>query len=255
MKPLELTPAGILGTLAIFVVVAVCIRLGFWQLDRREQRLERNAAIAERMEAEPVALDAVPWDTVGLTHRRATVRGWLDGDLSVVLAGRSHDGAPGAHLLAPLRLGDAALLVNRGWLPAPDAVTVDLDAVALEGEVWFEGVLLPFPEVELERASGARFRRTWYRLAGDAIRGQYPYPVAPLYLLATGRPAGLAMPDTARGLPVLLGPPAIDAGPHLSYAIQWFSFAAIFLVGWAVLAARGGAGRGDRRRHTGAPPG
>lgn len=237
-----MTPAGILGSLAIFLVVVVCLRLGFWQLDRREQRLERNTAIAERLEAEPLTLDGVPWDTAGLTHRRVSLHGRLDGDRSVVLAGRSHAGSPGAHLLVPLRTGAAAVLVNRGWLPAADALTVDLEPVALTGEVRVEGVLLPFPDVDLEPAGSAAFRRTWYRLHGDAIRAQYPYPVAPLYLVATSRPRGPAVPDTARGLPVLLGPPAIDPGPHLSYAIQWFSFAAIFLVGWVILLVRRDSG-------------
>ena len=38
--------------------------------------------------------------------------------------------------------------------------------------------------------------------------------------------------------------PAIDEGPHKSYALQWFSFALIFLVGWITLMLR----RGEIRR-------
>lgn len=241
MRPLELTRAGIIASVAVLVVVAVCVRLGFWQLDRRDQRLTRNAAVAERLDSEPLVLDGMPRDTAGLTYRRAVVSGVLEGDASVVLAGRSHGGAPGAHLLSPLRLGTGALLVNRGWLPAPDATTVDLEAVALDGEVRIEGVLLPFPDVDIEGSGSGAFRRTWYRFDEEAIRAQYPYPVAAVYLQATSQPSGPAAPDTARGLPVILGPPSLDQGPHLSYAVQWFSFAAIFLIGWlALLVHRGG---------------
>lgn len=232
MKSVEFTRSGLIAALLIIVVAAVCIRLGFWQLDRREARLALNAGIAERMEAEPFRLDRAPMDTTGLTYRRVVIAGRLDADRSVVLAGRSYQGSPGAHLLVPLRPGDTALLVNRGWLPAPDAASVDVEAVAIDGDVEVAGVLLPFPAVTVEAGDG--FRRTWYRFAGDAIRGQYPYPVAPLYLQATSRPTGPAAPDTA-GLPIVLGPPSLDAGPHLSYAVQWFSFAAIFLVGGLVL--------------------
>ena len=35
-----------------------------------------------------------------------------------------------------------------------------------------------------------------------------------------------------------LPPPALDEGPHLSYAIQWFSFAAIALIGGTAVAVR-----------------
>jgi surfeit locus 1 family protein len=58
--------------------------------------------------------------------------------------------------------------------------------------------------------------------------------VFPLYLVAT-------IPDTTRpqGERVArLPPPALDEGPHLSYAIQWFSFAAIALIGGAAVAVR-----------------
>lgn len=232
MRSVEITRSDLVAAVLIVVVAAICIRLGLWQLDRRESRLSLNADIAERMGAEPFTLDRAPMDSTGLTYRRVVLAGRLDANRSVVLAGRSHQGSPGAHLLVPLRLGDAAVLVNRGWLPAPDAVSVELDEVAIDGPAEVAGVLLPFPDVTVEAAD--RFRSTWYRFAGDAIRAQYPYPVAPLYLQATSRPTGTAAPDSA-GLPVLLGLPELDGGPHLSYAVQWFSFAAIFLIGGAAL--------------------
>lgn len=251
MKSIEITRSGAIAALLILVVAAVCIRLGFWQLDRRETRLGLNAAIAERMDAQPFTLDRAPMDTTGLTYRRVVIAGRLDADRSVALAGRSYQGSPGAHLLVPLRLGDGALLVNRGWLPARDAASVDRDAVAIDGPAEVEGVLLPFPDVTVAEEDG--FRSTWYRFAGDAIRAQYPYPVAPLYLQATSRPAGPAAPDTAQ-LPILLDPPGLDDGPHLSYAVQWFSFAAIFLIGGLVLLLDPGRRRGQPSRMSGSTP-
>jgi cytochrome oxidase assembly protein ShyY1 len=38
--------------------------------------------------------------------------------------------------------------------------------------------------------------------------------------------------------PARLAVPALDDGPHLSYAIQWFSFATIALVGSYVVMRR-----------------
>ncbi|MFO7893773.1 MAG: SURF1 family protein [Longimicrobiales bacterium] len=250
MRTLELTRRGVLGTVAVLVVAGVCIRLGIWQLERRAERQARNALIAERMDAPPVMLERAPMDTAGLAYRRARLAGAVDDDRAIVLAGRSRNGAPGVHVLSPVRLGGGAVLVNRGWLPAPDAATADLGPVRIEGAVQVEGVLVPFPDVDLDTEPDG-FRTRWFRVDGSAIRAQYPYPVAPLYLVATARPepvrSGPGTPgagmDSARAPgdavgPVPLEPPTVEPGPHLSYAIQWFSFAAIFLIGWIVLLLR-----------------
>lgn len=246
MEALELTRRGVLGTVAVLVVAGVCIRLGVWQLDRRAERLQRNQAVAERMADEPVTLSVAPTDTASLTYRRATVSGAVDNDRSIILAGRSRNGTPGVHILSPVRLTPGAVLVNRGWLPAPDAATVDLSAVRLVQPVRAEGVLVPFPDVDLGRGTDG-FQTRWFRVDGDAIRRQYPYPVAPLYLVATAPvrpvtptagPTGTAGDTLSAGAPVPPGPPHLEPGPHLSYAIQWFSFAAIFLIGWIILLLR-----------------
>lgn len=242
MRPLELTRSGIVGSLAVFAVALVCVRLGLWQLDRRQQRLDRNAAVAERMAEPAVGLTAPPRDTAGLTYRIAEVGGRYDNGRALVLAGRSLAGTPGVHVLAPLRLGRGALLVNRGWLPSRDAATVDLEAVAVDSAVAVRGVLLPLPTGG-PATPGDGFRTTWFRVDADAVRGQYPYPVSPLYLQAQPDDTGAAVRRAGSGAggPVPLPPPSLDAGPHLSYALQWFSFALIFVVGWTALVMRGGA--------------
>lgn len=259
MRPLEVTRAGILGTVVVLVAVAVCVRLGLWQLDRRADRLERNAAIAARQAAGPVTLERFPADTAGLTYRRATVRGRLDGERTLVIAGRSYRGQPGVHLYTPVRLGEGAILVNRGWVPAADGATVELASIRDPDTARYAGVLLPLPTADAEPPPPGELRRTWFRVDGAAIRDQLPYPTSELYLLATAGDAGDAgdaggFGDAGRAdiAPVRLGGPALDAGPHLSYAIQWFSFATIFLVGWVVLLLRG---RSEPRREHGAAPG
>jgi surfeit locus 1 family protein len=58
-----------------------------------------------------------------------------------------------------------------------------------------------------------------------------PYEVAPVYIRQA--------PDSALPrFPRRLEPPAIDDGPHLSYAIQWFAFAAMAMVFGVVLLKR-----------------
>ncbi len=245
-RPLYVTTAGILGSLAVLVVVLVCVRLGLWQLDRLHERRARNAAIAERMALPPLTLDDAPADTAGLLHRRVVLRGRYDHEHDVVLAGRSRRGLPGVHLYAPLRLNGGAVLVERGWLSSPDSRTVDRTPFRRDAPVRIEGIALPFPAPEGSgfAEEGTGFPHTWFRLDGEEIAGAFPYRLAPVYVR---RLAG----DSAEPAPTTLAAPELDDGPHLSYAVQWFSFATIFLVGWAVLLVRSRGGGNDRRKAEG----
>lgn len=255
---LAITPAGIVGTLLLAVVVIVCVRLGVWQLSRLEERRALNAGIAARLVA-PAVGDAVALaDTAGLLYRAVTVRGVFDGDRSVVLPGRSRRGLPGVYLLTPLLLsgrGDA-VLVNRGWVPSADAATIDVADFAVHDTVDVHGLVLPFPGRSQSLAPGERgprstdpapFRRVWFALDEHALREQFPYTLMPALLqeLADQQAAGSAAAATAAGgptgaarYPARLDPPPLDEGPHLGYALQWFGFALIGLIGWIALVVR-----------------
>src|SRR5262245_21707826 len=99
--------------------VALCCGLGVWQLDRLAQRQARNATIDARMALPPAPLGATPADPDALEYRRVEARGVYDPEQEIVLRTRALDGAPGVHVIPPLRLSgsDAAVLVDRGWLP------------------------------------------------------------------------------------------------------------------------------------------
>jgi surfeit locus 1 family protein len=238
--------AELVGALVALIVATVCARLGFWQLDRLAQRQHRNAAVAERLAAPPLSAGAVGGDSTGLLFRRIELSGEYDSERAIVVAGRSYMGSPGTHLLAPLRLSNGqAVLVNRGWLPAPDAATVDLTPYEAQGAVRLEGIVLPFPAAGVPDEA-APFRRVWYRLEGEALRAQFPYPVAPFYVQALPEPGA---PD----YPVRLAIPELDDGSHLGYAFQWFSFAVIAVVGWGFLIFRRRAHRTDRGEGPGRP--
>jgi len=236
----------LLGVAAL--CAALFIRLGFWQLDRRAGRLALEAAITARGDLAPLdwtgasGASAVPMDTAGVIWRRARVVGRYDRAGEVVLRGRSSpDGRPGVEVLTPLEVGGAALMVIRGWLPAPDALRPDLEAgwpaTTPHGEVVVEGLIIPRSDgrggrpVPVSSNGGEHLA-----LAGadlDAISHHLGYRVYPFVLQA--RDDGLEAPG--------LGPPrALDRGngPHLSYALQWFSFAVISVAGTAAVLRKEG---------------
>jgi len=234
----------VFGTVVLLAVVAACVRLGFWQLDRLRQRRELNAGMAARLEAPTVQLPTAPPDTAGFLFRHLEVTGRYDDARSIVLPGRSFQGVPGVHLLTPLVVDPAdAVLVNRGWVPAADGATIPLDSFptsAPGAEVHLQGLLLPLPfstrPAEAASAADTLFRRIWYHLERHRLQAQFPYHLAGAELQLLPATGDAAFP---RPLP----PPALDEGPHLSYAIQWFSFALIGIVGWLALALRSGQPR------------
>lgn len=197
--------------LAAVVVAALCIGAGVWQLNRLAQRRARNAALAVRLALPPLELRAgVSADSA--RQRRVVAAGVYDFSRERTWPGRSVDGTPGVALITPLRLADGVeVLVDRGWVPSPDAFHVEHAAYREPDSVTIEGVAFVPP-----------------RGRGDVDpAGFLPFVVQ------------VETPVASGGLPRRWPRRALDNGPHLSYAIQWFSFAVIALVGTAVLIRKG----------------
>ncbi len=219
----------------VLALVAICVRLGFWQLHRLEERRTYNSVLRTAAALPPLNLDtatlqALTREPARFVNRRVRVRGRYDPAGEIVLRGRAQSGRPGVHIVTPLRLAGSnlAVAVNRGWAPSPDALSVSADLLRELGPREVEGVLLAIPSGEggPQPAGG-----TWLRLNLEGLRQRVVYPVLPLYIQQ------LAPPSTTEPLQ-RVPTPELDEGPHLSYAIQWFSFAAIALIGFILVARR-----------------
>jgi len=232
------------------VVSAICIRLGFWQLARREERRALNEMLADRLGARPApAFDAIR-DSATAQFRRATASGTYDFANEFAVGSRTNQGSPGVHIVTPLRIAgrDTAILVNRGWVYAPDAMTVDLGRWKEADSATASGYLLALPRNGRGTVSTSTSPRTLRRLDADSIAKRLPYPVAPFLLVQTAPPRQAA--DSAM---VRVTAPVLDEGPHLGYAIQWFAFAVIGLVGAAMTVRADRRARGRRQFAATAP--
>jgi cytochrome oxidase assembly protein ShyY1 len=226
------------------------IALGFWQLDRLDQKRDRNAQIEERSETPVAGIGELvqPDDPLSVgddvRFHQLTLTGVYLADEQVLLRGPSLDGTPGFHVLTPLDLGDgSAIVVNRGWIPAgeeTDGSDSPFDTPA--GSVSVSGILErsysdPRPSGETQRTIG-HVDLGWF----DDQVGLDLYPVS--LQLVSQSPAQLG------DVPIPLEPPALDEGPHLSYAVQWFLFTAVVVIGYPILMRRIAhqrASRGDPR--------
>ncbi|HEX9259838.1 MAG TPA: SURF1 family protein [Acidimicrobiales bacterium] len=234
-----LRPRWLAFHLLVVVLVVVMVNLGLWQLSRLDERKARNEEIRSRQAAPVQPLDAllaehsvdttseggaVQWYTVVVT-------GTYDPTEAVQIRNRSLDGAPGEHAVTPLRADDGtAVLLNRGWVPSEQAVAGQVPP-ATSGPVTVVGRVRATQERgrfgPRDPADGDLDKLA--RVDIDRIQQQTPYPLAPVYVeLVEQQPAAAELP---RALP----PPALDEGPHLSYAGQWFLFSLCAVAGWVLV--------------------
>ena len=221
--------------LVLIGVVALC-GLGMWQLDRHSQRAALNARIAAGLAQSPVALETVG-DPQSLDYRLVTARGEFDPTHEVLLRNRSFNGVTGYHVITPLRLSgrNEAVLVDRGWIPLteaspdvrrkfnPPAGEMVVTGIARQPETYVGGPQDPPLSPERPRLDA------WFRVDVARIQEQTPYPLLPLFIEVQ------PIPGAEPTLPQPVAPPELDQGPHLGYAIQWFAFAGILVVGYVVL--------------------
>lgn len=218
--------------------VVLMLNLGFWQLRRLDERSEFNATVTERIEQEAVPVEALvdelgdapgTDDAEAVEWREVTASGTYLAD-QVLVFNRSQGGRAGDNVLTPLVLDDGRIvLVNRGFVPLgvdvppPPGSDVELVGRARPSEERRRGELTDSDEGPVTEVR---------RVDIDRIAPQLPAEVVPFYIdLVDSAPA----PGASDPTPVPA--PELDEGPHLSYAVQWFIFAACVAVGW-VLAVR-----------------
>jgi surfeit locus 1 family protein len=253
--PPLLRPKWLVGHALALTVVVSFTQFGFWQLRRHEQRAERNTVAEARLAATPVPLDdalaaalaevaagAAPRDA--FHARRVAVSGRFEPADEVLRRPVSRDGAPGYHVVTPLALADdpqgRRLWVERGWVPQDlNAVPAD-QAPPPSGAVELTGWLRA-PDVPptgwvaaLAPRDPADGRLSFVAYVDVArLAAQVDGPTVPAVLLLEA-----VAPPSPATLPLAPEPPVLGLGSHLGYAIQWFAFTAITLIGYPALLRR-----------------
>lgn len=226
----------ILTTLLALAGGIVCVRLGIWQLDRLEQRRAFNEHVEAMWVAEPLTLAAKPTDDLmKMEYRAVHTSGTYDFENQVALRNRYFQGEYGYNLLTPLLLDDgSAILVDRGWIPADGNDSpgewrkydqpgrVDLQGQIRLGQARPEMGGVPDPTL----APGQTRLEFWNIVNLERIRQQLPYPLLDVYIQPNVDPADSTPPIPYQ--PEL----ELTEGPHLGYAVQWFTFASILVLGY-----------------------
>jgi surfeit locus 1 family protein len=225
-----------LATVLVLAGGALCVRLGIWQLDRLEQRRAFNAHVEAMWAAEPLSLNAKPTeDLTTMEYRAVTVSGTYDFENQVALRNRYFRDEYGYHLLTPLLLDDGfAVLVDRGWIPADgNGSPADWHQYDQPGRVTVEGQIrlgqtepdlggVPDPTLTPEQT-----RLDFWNIVNlERIQEQVPYPLLNVFVQPE--------PDSQDIDPPIAYQPAVELteGSHFGYALQWFTYATILVVGY-----------------------
>lgn len=221
--------------IGIVIIAPVMVGLGVWQLARLGERRTLNAQIRARLDLAPLVLTGAPLtDTTQLDYRRVRARGVYDFTNEIVLRNRAYQETPGGHVLTPLRLaeGQAAVLVDRGWIPydqlAPEVRSVyqlPVGQVEVAGRARLSQ-LRASPLLPADPPLGPDLPRldAWYWVNLEQIQAQLPYSLLPVFI-------ELDKPTDNTQLPFVSEEVDLTDGPHLSYAFQWFAFAIIAVAG------------------------
>jgi len=232
-------------TLLVIVAVAIMVRLGIWQLDRLEQRRAFNARVQAQLAQPPLIInnETLQQKLFDMEYRTVIVQGEYDFANQVALRNQAYQNRWGVHLLTPLKIKgtDQAILVNRGWIPGEAFLSGDWSRFDQGGEVTIKGVIRraqtkpdfgkrtdPVP------ADGEPPLKAWNLANVGAIARQINYAViSDVYIQQTegeGEAASLPIPAQVEL--------DLSEGPHLGYALQWFTFAAILGIGYPVFIKR-----------------
>ena len=226
------------GWIALALVVVGFAYLCFtvlapWQLGKNTTTSRENRQINASLSADPVALTSVlpqqDSSAPDAQWRRVTATGHYLPDKQVLARLRVVEGDPAFQVLVPFVVDDGpTVLVDRGYIRPEGGSRVPAFAPAPAGSVTLTGRLR---DSETAPADKPPFTEQGYRqvyaidtaqvsqLVGVPLTGSYVQ-------LGTDQPGGLGVAPL----------PHLDAGPFLSYGIQWIAFGIVAPIGLAYFA-------------------
>jgi surfeit locus 1 family protein len=235
--PSQFRPA-LVPSLAVAVLLPLFLYLGYWQLQRAEEKRELQSEYDARATGPTVKVEARVQRPEELQFYRVIARGYYETGHQVLVDNRVHQGQAGYEVITPLRLpdSDVRLLVNRGWVPLgedrghppaidpPGGLQEIIGVATVPSEKNF---MLAKPE-PLDHG----WQQVWQNMDMARYRAAVPFPVQPVVvLLDPESPAGGFTREW----------PRLNAGiaVHKGYAFQWFMMAVGLVVIYLFMSLRG----------------
>lgn len=234
-----------LALLVTLLAMAICVRLGFWQLERAAEKTAYLATVEQTRQQAPAALSEV-LSRPDPHLMPVTVSGYFNNDRNVLLDNRMYQQRAGYYVLTPFSTDQGQyLLVNRGWLERalerkflPSIAPIEghqtltghlyrpSQAFVLNHDIDSTENLLLVQAIDLAQLGeqlGLEFVPFEFRIDGEQALGEQQETLVRVW------PQQVMGPNT-----------------HYGYAIQWFSFAAIALIVFVLASRRKPATSGEK---------
>lgn len=232
MKKYQFKPK-LFMTVATLLVMAACIRLGFWQYDKAQVRIVAQQQIDQGLSQAPTKLTADIVDSEQWRYKRATFEGTYMPEYEILLDNRVHNGKAGYQIVTPVKVlgDDEYVLVNRGWLPGNPNRDAPIYKTPTGQHTFVGDLFFPVDKVftlEAEHDTNAAWQPLWQHIDMPRYQSLVPFKVKS-YMVR------LAPSSSAGGFVRQWPAPKNRITLHLGYAYQWFGFAFTFFIIYIVL--------------------
>jgi cytochrome oxidase assembly protein ShyY1 len=224
-----LRPSWIVLALVVIAFTYLCFMvLAPWQLGKNTRTSRENHQIESSLNTAPVPLKTVlpqqDSSAPDAQWRRVTATGHYLPDVAVLARLRVVDGEQAFEVLVPFAVDDGpTVLVDRGYVRpeegshVPPIARPPAETVAITARLRNSEPLVhdkdPFTRDGFQQV---------YSINTEQVSGLTKVPLAGSYLqLVENQPGGLGV----------IGVPRLDAGPFLSYGIQWILFGILAPIG------------------------
>ena len=215
---------GLIPTIVFLLILPVLLRLGFWQLDRAEEKRQLLAVYQQQADLPAIPLSKLSKDKKE-SYRKIVVEGIYDSEKYWLLDNRSREGYAGYEVLMPLRSEDGIVLVNRGWVEALSRRDLLPDIATPSKKVTIEGYLHPLPANAVIDHSESDLPVEWpkrvLQLDENNAQTSLQADIYPLLVRINDNMPGALITRWS----------VINSQPekHHGYAVQWFAMAVALL--------------------------
>ncbi len=219
-------------SIATVIVVPMLIALGFWQLDRAEQKRTLHESFLHNQSGEAISLNRYnisKKNEQNIIWRKIIAAGHFDENIQILLDNQVVNNQAGYFVFTPFQLQNKNIwyLVNRGWIAA-GAERNKLPALRFNREnILITGVIKHTPKsgILLEENIFEQMHPRIYRLNKIdllKIAEFFNRPLMP-YVIRLN-------PESKNGYVRNWKIPGSGESLHLGYAFQWFALATMVIV-------------------------
>lgn len=209
----------------ILLLLPLLVSLGFWQLDRADEKAQLQALFDERQASPPISIGLLN-EGDDLRYQPVKLTGEFVNGKSLFLDNRIYRGKFGYEVVTPFKVSNSnmTVLVNRGWvkgdisrrsLPSVDAIDAGVEIVAQ--------VYVPQGEMlVLEKLTVTGWPKVMQSLNIEALASGFDTTLFPFSVRLSENSVGFLASNWS----------VVNLRPdkHVGYAFQWFAMSITLLI-------------------------